>query len=233
MEKNPHAVALGRLGGAKGGSARALALSAEQRQQIARRAAAARTRSLSAKERQELARRAALARWSPTVPAAETVRSWLRDLGAPLTGTSSADPRAPDREQVVVEGLRLAHLDASVARALPVMLWNNRDRLRLAELVRRARRAKEGATLGFFLDLTSALAGQKAFSGVSADLRRNLPRHDAFFFSGAEQTLVGKELAALNTPQVARRWRFLMNMPFDSFETLFRKNVRAALPSGT
>lgn len=40
--KNPHAVALGRLGGAKGGKARAAKLSAKQRAEIARRAATAR-----------------------------------------------------------------------------------------------------------------------------------------------------------------------------------------------
>jgi hypothetical protein len=37
--KNPHAVALGRLGGLKGGKARADKLTSEQRQEIARRAA--------------------------------------------------------------------------------------------------------------------------------------------------------------------------------------------------
>lgn len=42
--KNPHAVALGRLGGQKGGPARA--------------------RKLSARKRKEIARKAALARWS-------------------------------------------------------------------------------------------------------------------------------------------------------------------------
>jgi hypothetical protein len=41
-EKNPAAVALGRLGGIKGGPARAAKLSAKKRQQIARRAAKAR-----------------------------------------------------------------------------------------------------------------------------------------------------------------------------------------------
>ena len=41
-EKNPAAVALGRLGGQKGGKARAENLSAGRRQQIARLAAAAR-----------------------------------------------------------------------------------------------------------------------------------------------------------------------------------------------
>jgi len=41
-EKNPHAAALGRLGGMKGGPARAAKLSAAQRSEIARKAAAAR-----------------------------------------------------------------------------------------------------------------------------------------------------------------------------------------------
>ena len=40
--KNPAAVALGRLGGQKGGRARAAKLSAEERSEIAKRAAAAR-----------------------------------------------------------------------------------------------------------------------------------------------------------------------------------------------
>jgi hypothetical protein len=140
---------------------------------------------------------------------------------------------APDLEQVVVEGLRLAHTDASVARALPVMLWTNRDGLRLADLVRRARRAKEGATLGFFLDLTSELAGSRPFAAANADLKQDRPPSDTFFFEGAETSLVGKELAALNTPPVARRWRFLMNMPLDSFDALFRKTFRAPSSSGT
>jgi hypothetical protein len=41
-DKNPHAVALGRLGGQKGGKARAEKLTPEQRKEIARKAAKAR-----------------------------------------------------------------------------------------------------------------------------------------------------------------------------------------------
>jgi hypothetical protein len=41
-DKNPHAVALGRLGGLKGGAARAAALPATKRSQIAAKAAAKR-----------------------------------------------------------------------------------------------------------------------------------------------------------------------------------------------
>jgi len=44
-EKNPAAVALGRLGGLKGGKARAGKLSAKRRSEIARKAAKARWRS--------------------------------------------------------------------------------------------------------------------------------------------------------------------------------------------
>jgi hypothetical protein len=40
--KNPHAVALGRAGGLKGGKARAAKLTSEQRSEIARKAAAKR-----------------------------------------------------------------------------------------------------------------------------------------------------------------------------------------------
>ncbi|SRR6266540_559841 len=62
--KNPHAVALGRLGGAKGGAARARALSATRRREIARIAGTARAAALSASERRALAQRAADARWA-------------------------------------------------------------------------------------------------------------------------------------------------------------------------
>ena len=44
-EKNPHAVALGRLGGSKGGKMRAANLTPEKRAEIARKAAQARWKS--------------------------------------------------------------------------------------------------------------------------------------------------------------------------------------------
>ena len=44
-KKNPAAVALGKLGGSKGGRARAKALTAERRSEIARKAAQSRWRS--------------------------------------------------------------------------------------------------------------------------------------------------------------------------------------------
>jgi len=50
-QKNPHAVALGRLGGLKGGKARTARLSAEQRRELARKAVLARWAKAKKKKR--------------------------------------------------------------------------------------------------------------------------------------------------------------------------------------
>jgi hypothetical protein len=65
--KNPHAVALGRLGGKKGGKARAENLTAEELSVIGRTAGLiggkARAAALTPKRRSEIAKKAAAARW--------------------------------------------------------------------------------------------------------------------------------------------------------------------------
>jgi hypothetical protein len=63
-KKNPSAVALGRLGGKKGGLARAKKLSRTERQSIAKKAGKARMKTLSKAQRSDLARKAIAARWS-------------------------------------------------------------------------------------------------------------------------------------------------------------------------
>jgi hypothetical protein len=49
--KNPHAVALGRLGGLKGGKARMASLTAEQRRELARKAVLARWAKVKEKKK--------------------------------------------------------------------------------------------------------------------------------------------------------------------------------------
>lgn len=65
--KNPHAVALGKLGGKKGGRARMAQLTAEERSELGRQGGQiggkARAQALSVKRRKEIARSAAEARW--------------------------------------------------------------------------------------------------------------------------------------------------------------------------
>lgn len=83
--KNPHAVALGRMGGAKGGRARAAVLTPRRRAEIAKLAGAARADALTPEQRSESARRAARARWEKSkTPStiADTPLSVRRLLGA-------------------------------------------------------------------------------------------------------------------------------------------------------
>lgn len=135
--KNPHAVALGRLGGAKGGPARAMALSARRRQEIARKAGRARARTLSLSDRKALASRAALARWAnrpmirTAAQAPEAVRRLLKsyDLGALAWAN-------PDHQYAIVRAI-LVRGDAQAARWLRGVLPETKVR----ELVRHYRGA--------------------------------------------------------------------------------------------
>lgn len=66
-KKNPHAVALGKLGGAKGGKARAANLSADELSAIGRMGGKAggkaRAAALTPARRKEIAQKAAAKRW--------------------------------------------------------------------------------------------------------------------------------------------------------------------------
>ena len=139
----------------------------------------------------------------------------------------ATDQPAPSLEDLLTLGLQLAHADASLARTFPVVLWRNRARLRWDELSRAARAAGEGAALGFFLDLTAELAADQELARAAASLEDTRSPRPTFFFTGAGDTLVGKELAISRTPPAGRRWNFLLNVPFESFETLFRKHCGA------
>jgi hypothetical protein len=163
-------------------------------------------------------------------PTNEQVRDWLASYGAPLvsSGTARSTRKRPSLEETLVHGLRVAHSDAAVTRTFPVLLWRNHERLRFPDLEHLARQAGLGRTLGFLSEVTAELTGDARFAKVANDLRDRRVRRDAFFFRGTEDTLVGKELAELSTSPAARRWHYLMNMPMESFESMFRKAVGAS-----
>lgn len=68
LEKNPHAVALGKKGGPKGGKARAENLSPERLKEIAKSGGKARSEKLSPERRKEIAKKAIEARWAKKEP---------------------------------------------------------------------------------------------------------------------------------------------------------------------
>jgi hypothetical protein len=163
----------------------------------------------------------------------EFKRAWLAHYGAPLVGQSLVAGRvAPELEKVVVDGLALSRRDASVARALPVLLWRRRADLDMAKLRRLAETKGRQRTLGFFLDLTAHLASDRRLRNAAVALRAARSPTEAKFFIRRESPLA-RMFAEQRTPPVARAWGYRMNMPTDSFRSLFDKHkaLLGGLPS--
>jgi DNA-binding transcriptional ArsR family regulator len=176
----------------------------------------------------DMARLAAHAEVTPPRDEAhtDTVRGWLRDLGAPL-GAPPSSKQAPSVETAVAEGLVLSHQNSTVARVLPLVLWRQREKLDLQQLVREATRRDERETLGFYLDLTSRLGRYPRFAEASRALRDRRRTRVRLFFAKPHGPY-DLALARKNTPAVARRWGYLMNMGVDSFAAAFTKHSGAA-----
>jgi hypothetical protein len=152
------------------------------------------------------------------------VRAALATVGAPLGSPRTKAP-PPDLEEALANALVLSHRDPTVARVLPLVLWRQRDRLDLHRLVAQASRRDERSALGYFLELAGQLGDVPVLVQAARGLRDRRRTKTRQFFAGP----FGPHATALarrNTPKEALRWGFVMNMPLDSFRTLFEKFAR-------
>ena len=123
-----------------------------------------------------------------------------------------------------MRAVKASRRDPALARMLPVLLWRTRDRLDPAELVRQAGQQRERAALGFFLEAASRLGGSDVFDETLRRLRPSArPTQPFYFFRGSDKRPWERAAADANTPAVARRWGLLMNMPWQSFVSHFKK----------
>ncbi len=150
-------------------------------------------------------------------------RGWLAHYGAPLLGKGLVSGRvAPALETVVVDALALSRRDASVTRALPVLLWLRRADVDMAKLRRLAASKHRERALGFFLDLTARLSGDRRLRNAAAAFRPARPPPQTKFFTRRENPFA-RMVAKERTPPVARAWGYRMNMPMDSFASLIER----------
>jgi len=157
----------------------------------------------------------------------DRVQAWLAHLGAPLYGSTTVDlADVPRPERVLAEALPLARREAAVARALPVALYRTRKRLDFDLLRRMARERGQGRTLGFFLDLSAELSGDRALALAARPLAAEAHRRKRASQFFKLRSATERRLAELKTPPAARRWGFRMNMSADSFASMFRKAAR-------
>jgi len=123
----------------------------------------------------------------------EKTRAELAALGAPLLIAKHVDVRGgsgigtpmdhvADPAATLVAGLRLARVDPSVARSLPIAIHRSWDAVDVRKLAFYAGVAGETQTLGFFLDLTGMLARRPALREAARSYRdRRVRRRREFF----------------------------------------------------
>jgi hypothetical protein len=148
----------------------------------------------------------------------EALKRKLVALGAPLRGLEPLEMELSERMPTLFHGALLARRDPVVARCLPLCFWELRDSLDVKPLAGLASRAEDKHTLGFFLELTATLGGDRRLLGLAESFRDGRMRSVRDFF------LVGRH-GAVRDFDLAARWGFQMNMDLDSFRTLFDKFV--------
>lgn len=185
----------------------------------------ARARVLPAARRAAIARKAARARWSRPVLSGGAPL----DLASLVAHGGSAVARFPlpgRLEREVIRALKASRRNSALARMLPVFLWRTRDRLDMTELRTLARKQRQAAPLGFFLEASAKLGGTRRFDAalrlLRSDARRTRP---SYFFSGSANRPYERLAADRATPALARRWGMLMNMPWESFASYFEKTA--------
>jgi len=150
---------------------------------------------------------------------AEVLDNLVR-LGLPIAAGVRSPVTTMAAETALARALVLSHHDPTLAKALPVLIDKLADRLDKGELVRTAKELGQKHTLGFFLQLTEALSGR---SELRASLKDGRQRRSLHFFP-ASTGRYSRELAKKNTPEIARDWLFIMNMPMSSFQSFFKKH---------
>lgn len=154
----------------------------------------------------------------------EAVLANLERMSGALGSKAENQPELSDEETLAL-AFKLARQNATVARVLPVALYKSLDSLNFEKLKNFCFKEGEKKTLGFFLDLTSELAHLSHLRDLAEELHDKRFKKSESFFVNQFQGKYAKRMEAENTPKVAKRWRFRMNMDFENFRSHFEKFV--------
>ncbi len=155
------------------------------------------------------------------------VRTRLAALGAPVLAEQRKSGNASSLEESLVDGVVLAHQDPAVARTMPVTFFRQRDRVDPHRLAALARSRAEKAALGMFLELTTAVSGDRRFAAWAKRLRdRRVHTQRPFFYTRAA-SLRGNEMRDLG-PALTHRWGYRLDLSLDDLQSMFDKAQRDA-----
>lgn len=151
----------------------------------------------------------------------ERVRRDMVALGAPLAGRPGKARRQV--EDVLVEALEVAHDDATVLRVLPVVLLAHADTLDWPRLFATARTERRAAELGMLVQLTGHLANRPDLEARAEELKDERRRAVRPFHDRMSRRELA--LAHTRTPDVVRRWGYLVNMDEASFRSTLERHA--------
>ena len=92
----------------------------------------------------------------------------------------------------------------------------------MAKLAEEATRYDERQALGYFLELAGWLGADMRLRTTAQSLHDKRRSRSRMFFAGHHGPYE-VALTRRNTPPVAKKWGYLMNMPVDSFRSTFEK----------
>jgi hypothetical protein len=146
----------------------------------------------------------------------------LAEHGAPLWSSGQSTQLA--LEETLIRGLEASRMQPSLFHVLPIVLHKNSARLSWPELRARADEAMLPA-LGMLLDLTAEASGSASLRDWASQLwdagARQEPVTPFFTRPRGSRYLA---LAQQRTPEVVRRWGYLMATPIEDFRAALERH---------
>ncbi|MBI2345386.1 MAG: winged helix-turn-helix transcriptional regulator [Deltaproteobacteria bacterium] len=139
----------------------------------------------------------------------------------PLLATEIATAEIP-LEETLVRALLSARRHPAVARLLPVVLAKHQARIDFSRLQENARQLGVQHAMGFFIDLAGTMAENPRLRNMARRFFDKRIKHPHDFFL-VPQGKYERRLTDINTPPLAKRWHFRMNIGLDSFLSLYHK----------
>lgn len=150
----------------------------------------------------------------------------FKELDLPLVGDLKEFQRekAQSLEELLVKTVVLAKKNSTLLRVLPLLVKRLYSRVNPHQLVYWSKQHHVDRELGFVLELTSKLSGDRKLSTLAKKLMDNRWSKPVPFLE-SEKGLSGFQemLVQENTPALAKKWFLTMNMGLDSFESHYRK----------
>ena len=157
------------------------------------------------------------------------LRENLAFLGLPVNARKTAPENSSKIESLLVEGSNLAAKDASVARAFPVLLSKVSASLDFDALKYESWKHGNKHRIGFLLELAGELGEDQFMKEAAKKFFDSRYKDQRPFFQN--QSKYALQLAQQRTPELARKWGWLMNMGMDVFESTYNKFNDESVPS--